>query len=86
MHQPGKLPQKYRLGKLPEAEPLLADYLGILQKMGFMELAISTQHALKAGRMAIEQRDPFDRLIMAQAELESVPIITYDKAFLTGRV
>lgn len=77
---------KHRLGKLPEAEPLLADYHGWLRKMGFLELAISTQHALKAGGLAMEHRDPFDRMLMAQAELESVPIITYDKAFLTGNI
>ncbi|MFZ2168584.1 MAG: type II toxin-antitoxin system VapC family toxin [Methylococcaceae bacterium] len=77
---------KYRIGKLPEAEPLLSDYQGFLQKMGFVELAISTQHALKAGSLVIDHRDPFDRMLMAQAELESVPIITYDKAFLAGNV
>jgi len=77
---------KYRIGKLPEAEPLLSDYQGFLRKMGFAELAITSRHALKAGNLAIAHRDPFDRMLMAQAELESVPIITYDKAFLIGNV
>jgi len=77
---------KYRIGKLPEAEPLLSDYQGFLQKMGFVELAISARHALKAGSLVIDHRDPFDRMLMAQAELESVPIITYDKAFLAVNV
>ena len=77
---------KYRIGKLPEAAPLLSDYPGFLQQMGFVELAISTQHALKAGSLDIGHRDPFDRMLMAQAELEAVPIITYDKAFLLGNV
>jgi len=77
---------KYRIGKLPEAEPLLSDYQGFLQKMGFVELAISARHALKAGSLVIDHLDPFDRMLMAQAELESVPIITYDKAFLAVNV
>jgi PIN domain nuclease of toxin-antitoxin system len=77
---------KYRLGKLPEAAPLLNDYHALLNQMGFVELAITTHHALKAGSLDIAHRDPFDRMLMAQAELESVPIITYDKAFLTGNV
>ncbi len=54
--------------------------------MGFAELAITSRHALKAGSLAIAHRDPFDRMLMAQDELESVPIIIYDKAFLIGNV
>lgn len=47
---------KYRIGKLPEAEPLLSDYQGFLRKMGFAELAITSRHALKAGSLAIAPR------------------------------
>lgn len=72
---------KYRIGKLPEAEILLQDYEGLLEKIGFTSLFITTAHALKAGSLSIEHRDPFDRLLMAQAELEDLPIITYDSAF-----
>ena len=72
---------KYRIGKMPEAEELLNNYESLLEQMGFNELLISTAHALRAGQLPIEHRDPFDRILMAQAELESIPIITYDKAF-----
>ncbi|MBF0121750.1 MAG: type II toxin-antitoxin system VapC family toxin [Desulfobacterales bacterium] len=72
---------KYRIGKLPEAELLLKDYDFLIIKMGFSQLAITTAHALKAGSLKIEHRDPFDRMLMAQAELENLPIITYDPAF-----
>ncbi|WP_323374624.1 PIN domain-containing protein [Nostoc commune] len=51
-----------------------------------MELAITTTHALRAGSLPIAHRDPFDRMIMAQAELESLLVITYDKAFQTGLI
>jgi len=72
---------KYRIGKMPEAKQLLADYEALLEKMRFSQLPIITAHALHSGQLPIEHRDSFDRMLMAQAELERLPIITYDKAF-----
>ena len=39
---------------------------------------------MRAGGLPIEHRAPFDRMMMAQAELENLQIITYDSAFKTG--
>jgi len=77
---------KYRIGKMPEAQQLVEEYPQILHRAKFIELAITTAHALRAGSLPISHRDPFDRTIMAQAELESLPIITYDEAFYTELV
>ena len=77
---------KYRLGKLPEAKQLLGAYQQILHQARFIELSITTTHALRAGSLPIKHRDPFDRMLMAQAELESIPIITYDNAFHIGLI
>lgn len=77
---------KYRIGKLPEAKQLVEEYLQILHQAKFIELAITAAHALRAGSLPIPHRDPFDRMIMAQAELESLPVITYDEAFQTGLI
>ena len=77
---------KYRIGKLPEAEQLVGSYAEILNKARFVELAITADHALRAGSLPIAHRDPFDRMLMAQAELEDLPILTYDIAFLTGLI
>ncbi len=77
---------KYRMGKLPEAKQLVEQYSQILHQAKFIELAITTAHALRAGSLPIAHRDPFDRMIMAQAELESLLVITYDKAFQTGLI
>ncbi|MGL5876039.1 MAG: type II toxin-antitoxin system VapC family toxin [Xenococcaceae cyanobacterium] len=74
---------KYRIGKLPEAQQLVEQYSQILHRARFIELAITSAHALRAGSLPIVHRDPFDRMIMAQAEIESLPVITYDKAFQT---
>jgi PIN domain nuclease of toxin-antitoxin system len=72
---------KYRIGKLPEAKELLENYVQIIQKARFSQLSITTAHALRAGSLPIQHRDPFDRMIMAQSELEKIPVITYDPAF-----
>jgi len=77
---------KYRIGKLPEAKQLVEQYSQILHQAKFIELAITTAHALRAGSLPIDHRDPFDRMLVAQAELESLPLITYDKAFHTGLI
>lgn len=77
---------KHRIGKLPEAENLVQNYFQVLKKAKFLELAVTTAHALRAGVLPIAHRDPFDRMLMAQAELEDLPIITYDKAFNTGLI
>lgn len=73
---------KYHLGKLPSVQ----EYLQILHQAKFVELPITTAHALRAGSLAIAHQDPFDRMIMAQAEIENLPVITYDKAFQTGLI
>ena len=72
---------KHRIGKMPEAEELLQDYQKILQQARFSELPITTKHALRAGALQIKHRDPFDRMLMAQAELDNLAIITYDPEF-----
>ncbi len=77
---------KYRIGKLPEAKQLVEEYPQILHQAKFIELAITAVHALRAGTLPILHRDPFDRMLMAQAELENLPIITYDDAFPTGLI
>jgi PIN domain nuclease of toxin-antitoxin system len=77
---------KYRIGKLPEAKQLVEEYPQILQQAKFIELAITAAHALRAGSLPIPHRDPFDRMLMAQAELENLPILTYDNAFQTGLI
>lgn len=77
---------KYRLGKLPEAHMLVMDYSNILNQAGFTELVINEVHALRSGSLPIAHRDPFDRMLMAQAEIEGIPIVTYDSVFQTGLI
>jgi PIN domain nuclease of toxin-antitoxin system len=71
---------KSRLGKFKSRE--LAEGLDeqILEE-GFVALSISIQHALHAGGLGSSHKDPFDRMLIAQAEIEGVPVISKDTAF-----
>jgi len=72
---------KYRLGKLPHAGEA-ARNLPVLLKDSHMDiLPITLEHALAAGALPGPHRDPFDRMLIAQGQLEDLPIVTSDKAF-----
>lgn len=83
---PWEIATKYRIGKLPEAKDILPIYSQLLIQSQFIELTINSNHAIRAGTLPIDHRDPFDRMIMAQAEIEKMPVITYDQAFHTGLI
>lgn len=72
---------KVRLGKLPSAAELAADFAGHLEREGFEVLAISGEHAIRAGLLGGEHRDPFDRMLIAQAQAESLPMVSNEKVF-----
>ena len=69
---------KVRLGKLPGAEKLEQDYLTVMEEAGYELLAIDTASALRAGRLTAEHKDPFDRMIAAQALALDVAILSPD--------
>lgn len=69
---------KFRIGKLPSAEPLVRDFSRWIERAGFIELPIRLEHGLRAGRQVHDHRDPFDRMLAAQGFLEQVPVITCD--------
>ena len=69
---------KVRAGKLPGAEKLERDYLDVMEDAGYTQLAIDTESALRAGRLVAEHRDPFDRMIAAQALALDIPVLSPD--------
>ena len=75
-----ELATKVRLGKLPGAEGLLQDLPSLLQNQGFQPLAVQLRHGVHAGRYTQAHRDPFDRLLAAQAELEGLQLVSLDPA------
>ena len=69
---------KVRTGKLPGAEKLERDYLEVMEEAGYTQLAIDTESALRAGRLVAGHRDPFDRMIAAQALGLDIPVLSPD--------
>jgi PIN domain nuclease of toxin-antitoxin system len=72
---------KVRLGKLPTAADLAADFTGYLEREGFQMLAISCDHAIRAGLLPGPHRDPFDRMLIAQAQAENIAILSNEVMF-----
>lgn len=74
---------KHRLGKLAIGAEVIARFKELLDADGFQHLPVSYLHALRAGSLASEHRDPFDRMLVAQSHLESAPLISRDDALAT---
>ena len=72
---------KHRLGKLPEADVLARDFDGERRKEGFLALDISVAHAARAGSLQGAHRDPFDRLLIAQALVEGLTLVSNEALF-----
>ena len=77
---------KNRLGKLGQADALLGDPLSVIAGEGFDLLSISAAHALLAGGLAIAHRDPFDRMLMAQAVLDDLVLVSNEALFDAVRI
>jgi len=72
---------KFRLGKLPQASALAKQFSRMSQEQGFAELPVTVPHGLAAGDLAIAHRDPFDRLLIAQALVEDLTIASNERLF-----
>lgn len=69
---------KVRLGKFPDAAVLVDSWATQVNSIGAEDLPIRGAHALLAGRMEWAHRDPFDRLLAAQALLDNLALVTGD--------
>ena len=78
-----ELSLKHHQGKLPELSGAIADLPGLLQADGFEALPISLAHGLRAGCYSQAHRDPFDRMLAAQAELDRLVLLTADPQLST---
>ena len=70
---------KVRLGRLPEAEALALHFMEDIDDAGYSLRAISVEDGLRAGRLVRDHQDPFDRMLVAQALNDSVPLISADE-------
>jgi PIN domain nuclease of toxin-antitoxin system len=72
---------KYRIGKLPEFAAIARDFPAILDQLDYSPLPVSLAHAALAGAIDHPHGDPFDRLLIAQARIERVPIVSNETLF-----
>jgi PIN domain nuclease of toxin-antitoxin system len=77
---PWELAIKTNIGKL-RVEPLLESWEYMLETQGFIELQIDSRHAIRAGLLPLHHKDPFDRMLVAQAQATGWPIISADPVF-----
>jgi len=71
---------KNKAGRL-EAQELLDRLQEELDEEGFLVLPISLGHALRAGSLVEHHKDPFDRMLISQAQAEHLPILSSDTVF-----
>lgn len=72
---------KARIGKLPGAVDVAADVAGCVVSQGFVALDMTLLHAQRAGSLPGDHRDPFDRMLIAQGQLEDVAVVSDDDVF-----
>jgi PIN domain nuclease of toxin-antitoxin system len=72
---------KWRLGKLPHARSVVENYAMALHRLAAVDLPISGAVARQAGLWDVPHRDPFDRLLAAQALSDELVLASTDPAF-----
>lgn len=76
-----EIANKFRVGKLEFARGIIQQFDTILDEAGFEKLAVTHKQALLAGQMTSDHKDPFDRILAAQARLETLTLVSIDEAF-----
>ena len=69
---------KFRLGKLSDAAEVARNVPEWIARAGFQSMPVTGEHAQLAGAWNLSHRDPFDRMLAAQAKLEKIPLATVD--------
>ncbi len=72
---------KHRIGKLPGAAAVAEDVEGCLAAQGFEALAITIADGARAGRLSGAHRDPFDRMLIAQALAHDLVLVSNEMLF-----
>ena len=72
---------KVRLGRLPLDADIMRDFSAYLVQSNFRELSVTAEHGVRAGFLPEPLRDPFDRMLIAQAQAESLAIVSNEAIF-----
>ena len=72
---------KHRMGKLSGVATIVGDLDGAIASQGFKALPIEVRHGQIAGALPGPHRDPFDRMLIAQAMLENLVLVSNEQPF-----
>lgn len=72
---------KHKIGKLPIVAGFIADVPGAIEAEGFVELPVSVVHGQLAGALDGHHKDPFDRMLIAQALCEDLTLVSNETRF-----
>ncbi|MBC7104238.1 MAG: type II toxin-antitoxin system VapC family toxin [Parvibaculum sp.] len=72
---------KHKIGKLPIVAGFIADVPGAMEAEGFVELPVSVVHGQMAGALDGHHKDPFDRMLIAQALCEDLTLVSNETRF-----
>lgn len=75
---------KHRLGKMPEAEQLIQNWSGVMADLVATETPLTTRQGFMAGSLDWQHKDPFDRMLVAQAIDLGVPLVSGDGVMPTA--
>jgi PIN domain nuclease of toxin-antitoxin system len=76
-----EIANKHRLGKLPGFEGIVENFTPLIHRLRAAELPITAQHATYAGSFSWQHRDPFGRILAAQAACDALTLVTTDVVF-----
>lgn len=76
-----EMSNKRRIGKLTGIDRLIDSLASYIADQSFAELPVSVSHASLAGSLSFLHRDPFDRLLIAQAQIEDAWLVSNEQLF-----
>jgi len=76
-----EIANKVRIGKMQEPGDLLRDPHSALERLGYRDLPLTLSHARLGGSLIHPHKDPFDRMLAAQALLEGLTLVSVDSVF-----
>ena len=71
---------KVRVGKLDVAAEVVENFMFYLAREEFDVIPVTVEHGIRAGLLPGPHKDPFDRMLIAQALAENVPLVSNDRA------
>ena len=72
---------KARLGRWPDGATVMANLNAVLATSAYRSLFVTIEHARIAGFLPWRHRDPFDRILAAQSQVEGLPLVSADRVF-----